>query len=178
MYNMKNACIILALLVLLLGCWFWTKTEVSTEPTAPAVGQDSRIVEPVEEDNVQRLANMINAVRKEHSLAPLRVSPVLNAAADGHAKNMAELNKLDHVLNGKSPSDRITKLGYRWTWCAENIAWNQQTLEKVMESWMNSAGHRKNILSPSAEEIGIGIVLSKKQEPYFCTVFAKPAKGN
>lgn len=153
-----------------LACWYLI--ESNTEPNGWVMSQDTG------ENDIQTLERMINDARKEHKLAPLKVSLVLNMAAEGHAKNMARQNKLDHVLDGKSPSDRITKLGYKWTWCAENIAWNQQTLEKVMEGWMNSAGHRANILSPKGEELGIGIVFSPKREPYYCTVFAKPAKGN
>lgn len=148
---------------------YWNLTEDNPEPVALVMGQ---------EEDCRLIAIAINDIRKKHSLAPLKVSPVLNTAAKDHAKNMAKQNKLDHVLDRKGPAERITKLGYNWTWCAENIAWNQRSVEQVMEGWMNSPGHRKNILSPSAEELGIGIVLSTKQEPYYCTVFAKPAKGN
>jgi uncharacterized protein YkwD len=47
--------------------------------------------------------------------------------------------------------------GYNWSWAGENIAMGQRTAEEVMNSWMNSSGHRSNILSSSFKEIGFGV---------------------
>ena len=51
-------------------------------------------------------------------------------------------------------SQRITAAGYSWNWCAENIAYGYTSVSSVMDGWMNSSGHRANILSTSARELG------------------------
>lgn len=163
----------------------WIITEFSSEnkhePGLVVTGQvdvPESVTNIGNEESVKTLHKMINDVRKERHLAPLKLSDVLNSAADRYAMLMASENTLSHDFNGHGdPGKRIKGFGYKWVWCAENIAFNQRTLNRVMESWMNSEGHRMNILSPKAEEIGIGIMLSRKQEPYYCTIFAKPAKG-
>jgi uncharacterized protein YkwD len=71
---------------------------------------------------------------------------------------MAARDYFDHTSpDGKDPGDRITAAGYQWTTYGENIARGQQTPAAVMDSWMNSPGHRANILNCSFKEIGLGV---------------------
>lgn len=82
----------------------------------------------------------------------------LETAALRHSQDMAAKGYFDHNSpDGRDPGDRITAAGYRWTTYGENIARGQQTPESVMEGWMNSPGHRDNILNCAFKEIGVGV---------------------
>lgn len=108
---------------------------------------------------------VLNAERDRHGLRPLRLHRRLSAAARRHARDMADQNYFDHTsLDGSSFVDRIRRAGYmrgasRWT-VAENIAWGsggQSTPRAIGRAWMNSPGHRANLLSSSYREIGVGV---------------------
>ena len=107
-----------------------------------------------------RVLELANQERAAHGLAPLAHSGELQAAARGYAGAMANGGFFAHNgPDGSTPSSRVEAAGYRgWNWVAENIAAGQRSPEQVMQSWMNSPGHRQNLLSPSAREIGIGHV--------------------
>jgi uncharacterized protein YkwD len=57
---------------------------------------------------------------------------------------------------------------------AENVAWNQQNAQSAVNSWMNSSGHRANILDPSLTEMGAAMTRSARGEPYWIQVFGSP----
>jgi len=121
----------------------------------------------------QKVLDLTNAERKKAGLEPLKVNAKLMALARDHSKNMAKQNKLDHTLDNKTPSQRMTDAGYNWSASAENIYWNATTPEQAVEGWMNSSGHKANILGKYTE-IGIGLAKSDKGEPYWTQVFGTP----
>ena len=90
----------------------------------------------------------------------LKVESHLELAAQKHAEDMANRNFFDHVNpDGLAPTDRIRNSGYPMTgsWATgENIAKGQPTAQDVMNSWMNSPGHKANILSSNFKELGVG----------------------
>ena len=70
---------------------------------------------------------------------------------------MASRRFFDHYnLSGESPFDRIEKTGYRYRAAAENIAAGQADPRAVVASWMQSAGHCANLMSPAFTETGVG----------------------
>ena len=97
---------------------------------------------------------------------------LLQAARD-HSANMARNSRLDHFLEGKSPSDRARAAGYASSGVAENIAWNQQSPTEVLKSWMSSSGHRANILNRGYTEIGIAVAVNSRGERYWTQVFGQ-----
>ncbi|CAM5343878.1 RNA polymerase sigma factor OS=Streptomyces glaucescens OX=1907 GN=SGLAU_30880 PE=3 SV=1 [Streptomyces glaucescens] len=100
----------------------------------------------------------MNEERAAAGCAPLTEDPQLNQAAQGHSEDMAARGFFDHTNpDGADPGRRTTAAGYAWSTYGENIARGQQTPEAVMESWMNSPGHRANILNCSFEDIGVGV---------------------
>jgi uncharacterized protein YkwD len=123
------------------------------------------------EAEVVRLTNL---ERTQRGLQPLRWNGQLNDAARGHAADMARQSRLAHVLDGQDPGDRIDTAGYRWASYGENIAVGYPTARAVVAGWMNSPGHRQNILNPSFTEIGIAAVSDDRGRPYSCQVFARP----
>ena len=101
---------------------------------------------------------LVNAERDGAGLDPYGWSPELYRAAQDHAQDMVDQGYFSHdSLDGRSFSDRAEEAGYPGFPRGENIAAGQQTPEQVMDSWMNSQGHRANILS-DADEIGVGLV--------------------
>jgi uncharacterized protein YkwD len=103
--------------------------------------------------------SIVNAERAQANCGPLTINNQLTAAAQGHSEDMATQNYFSHTsLDGSSAADRVTRAGYDWSMVAENIAAGQTTAAQVMTSWMNSPGHRANILNCSYTEIGIGHV--------------------
>jgi uncharacterized protein YkwD len=143
-------------------------------PTKPGT------VPPKEEFRIsaweQEVIDLTNAERKKEKLNPLKPSPILFAAARKHSLNMAKQDKLEHELDGKTPTDRMVAEGYKFMRTAENIAMGQRSPKQVVEGWMNSEGHRKNILTPELTEIGIGIEKNAKGQFYWTQNFGTPRK--
>ncbi|MGW2650169.1 sigma-70 family RNA polymerase sigma factor [Streptomyces sp. NPDC001393] len=122
-------------------------TPASTAPSAS---------EPT--DVVGQVVALVNKERAGAGCGPLTEDPQLQQAAQGHSDDMATRHFFDHTNpDGADPGQRITAAGYRWSTYGENIAQGQQTAASVMESWMNSPGHRANILNCSFKDIGVGV---------------------
>ncbi|HEY6737476.1 MAG TPA: CAP domain-containing protein [Actinopolymorphaceae bacterium] len=121
----------------------------SPEPTAPSKQEEL-------ENEVVRLTN---AERAEAGCEPLRVEGRVRDAARAHSADMAENDYFSHTSqDGRSPWDRMKQAGYDDP-AAENIAMGQPTPESVVEAWMDSDGHRANILNCDYEAIGVGVEL-------------------
>ncbi|MFF3916050.1 CAP domain-containing protein [Streptomyces sp. NPDC001852] len=118
----------------------------SPKPTATASGATARVVQ------------LVNAERAKVGCHPLTVNAELTRAAQAHSADMAAHRNMSHTgSDGSSPGDRITAAGYTWSAYGENIAYGYATPEQVMDGWMNSPGHRANILNCSYKEIGVGL---------------------
>jgi uncharacterized protein YkwD len=91
-------------------------------------------------------------------LPPVKGQAQLNAAATLHSTNMATRNFFAHndPLTGTNPGARIGAAGYSYSTWSENIAAGNSTAAATMGQWMNSSGHRTNILSGSVNELGVG----------------------
>lgn len=101
---------------------------------------------------------LTNAERAKVNCPALKSNTALNTAAQRHSADMAAKNFMGH--NGSDGSTlvaRIERAGYtRWTRAAENVAAGQQNAAAVVRSWMNSSGHRANILNCALRDIGVG----------------------
>lgn len=109
-----------------------------------------------------QVLRMVNAERAKENLAPYVRNELLDASALAHAKDMYERKYFAHESpEGDQPKDRVERTGYLdgllGYGVGENIARGQKTPREVMEAWMNSPGHRSNILHADFEEIGIGL---------------------
>lgn len=112
---------------------------------------------------------LINQERAQHGEAPLRPSPQLEAAAEGHCSEMIADDYFDHISpSGETPVDRIRMTGYipapsDGYIIGENLAWGTYDLstpQAIVEAWLASPGHLANILEDGYTETGIGIVAS------------------
>ncbi len=122
------------------------------------------------------LLKLTNAERKRAGLPALKLSSPLGQAAQKHAENMARKNYFSHTsLNGSSVGDRVKAQGYQYSYVGENIAAGKTTSAKTIQQWMNSSGHRKNILKRDYTEIGFGYAYNEKSKykHYWVQVFGK-----
>lgn len=118
---------------------------------------------------------LTNAERANHGMGPLSAEPRLTQAAQAHSDDMAARDYFDHAsLDGRQPADRVRATGYDYSRVAENIAAGQPTPAEVVEGWMNSPGHRANILTPELTQIGIGIAHGGSYRIYWTQVFGTP----
>ncbi len=104
--------------------------------------------------------DVINLVNNERLIEGLHIYSAddrLTDAARGHSEDMAINNYFSHTsLDGRVFYQRITDAGYVWNQCGENIAAGYSTPQAVVNGWMNSPGHRANILHTSFCDIGVG----------------------
>lgn len=91
--------------------------------------------------------------------APLRLDAALTSAALTHSRNMATLDFFDHTgKDGKDLRRRVEDAGYvGWQRLAENIAAGQRTARSVVDAWMKSAGHCRNIMNPDVVDLGVAV---------------------
>lgn len=108
-------------------------------------------------DFITGVVNLTNSFRAQNNLPPLIMNAQLNASAQGHTTDMALNDYFDHTgLNGSDIGDRIGATGYRYSYIGENIAAGYSTPEAVVNGWINSPGHRANMLNPNYKDIGVG----------------------
>jgi uncharacterized protein YkwD len=141
---------------------------------APVVGladpkPEEKKLELTEEE--KGVLDQTNAQRKAAGLSELVPNAKLFEAARGHSTNMAKQGRMSHVLDGRTHMDRAAAAGYPYLYLGENIAWNQQTPAHVVECWMQSSGHRANILSRNYTEIGIAVAVNERGERYWTQIF-------
>lgn len=114
-----------------------------------------------------------NEIRAEYGLDALIWNDTLAETAYKHSLDMSERGFFDHVNpDGETPFDRMKNAGISYTAAAENIAAGQSSPESVIEAWMNSPGHRKNILNPEFKELGAGFARGGQYGIYWTQNFA------
>ncbi|MBY6035741.1 LysM peptidoglycan-binding domain-containing protein [Fictibacillus nanhaiensis] len=103
-----------------------------------------------------QVSELVNEERQQAGLAPLTLDAELSHVAMAKAKDMIENNYFDHNSpTYGSPFDMMRSFGIDYTAAGENIAKGQTSPQSVMNDWMNSPGHRQNILSTSYDSIGV-----------------------
>ncbi|SCE64725.1 Uncharacterized conserved protein YkwD, contains CAP (CSP/antigen 5/PR1) domain [Micromonospora haikouensis] len=140
----------------------------SSAPATPRVA-----AAPGVSAQAQEVVNLVNAERAKAGCGALKIDDKLMAAAQAHSQDQADHRKMTHDgSDGSDVGERLDRAGYAWRAYGENVAWNQQTPAAVMDAWMNSPGHRANILNCSFTEIGVGVANSNG--PYWTQDFGTP----
>ena len=134
-----------------------------------------------------RALELVNEVRSRgarcgaHAFAPappVALSGTLGSVALGHAADMAEHDYFEHEdLTGQSPADRVRAVGYREKLVGENIAYGPETVDEVVQGWLDSPGHCENIMDPRFAEMGIGYATGRadaRRGLYWVQVLAAP----
>ncbi|MEU8780377.1 CAP domain-containing protein [Streptomyces sp. NPDC048637] len=140
----------------------WSKAHEGAKPAAkkspaPAASPSASKAAATASGATARVVELVNSERRKAGCSPLTVNAKLTKAAQDHSKDMADHKNMSHTgSNGSSPEDRITRAGYSWSSYGENVAYGYSSPESVMEGWMSSPGHKRNILDCSFKEIGVG----------------------
>lgn len=144
-------------------------------PVSVAIAQQpAAIAQATNTAIAQDLLRIVNAERQRVNAPPLVLSEKLTTAAQRHAQDMATSRRMSHTgSNGSTMRSRIDATQYTWSTIGENVAMGHPTAAAVMSAWMNSPGHRQNILNPAFTELGIGFATANGR-PYWVQVFARP----
>ncbi len=138
----------------------------TTPPPAPA--------DPIAEAEAEVL-RITNVERAKAGCSPLAANAALAKAARDHSADMAKNNYFSHTSqDGTQFSERISRAGYQWQGAGENIAKGQRTPAEVMTGWMNSAGHRANIVNCGFRDLGVGLAYSPNNTPLWTQDFGTP----
>ena len=120
---------------------------------------------------------LVNLERAQHSLPPLRVNIRLVADAKLQAAQIAETGVLDHViLSGPYPTPRVRAeaAGYAWNALGENLALGFTDAPSAVAAWMQSPGHRANILAGGYSETGVVLESDARGRLIFVQTFGAP----
>lgn len=115
---------------------------------------------------------IVNKERKANGLKPLTLNKELSNVATVKSQDMINKGYFDHTSpTYGSPLDMMKSFGISYKAAGENIAKDQKTPSEVMNSWMNSPGHRANIISPNFTELGVGVAKDSKGTIYWTQMF-------
>ena len=161
-------------LVLVAACGGATAGSVKPDDKGAATAIDRTPASAVGSAIVDRT----NSERARAGMPALQANAKLMHAAQIQADQMARAGKMAHSLPGSpypEPADRLAAAGYRWRTFGENVAWNQRDANAVMALWMNSSGHRANILSADFTEMGAAVSYDAARHAFYVQVFARPS---
>ncbi|RMH74195.1 MAG: CAP domain-containing protein [Gemmatimonadetes bacterium] len=162
--------------------WLWIVFVLASVGCDPSDTTPSGTSDPVDNAEFQPLIEdeiltYTNNYRAQHGLNPLYMREDVRTVARQHSLDMLDRNFFDHTNpDGESPADRLKNAHISYTAWAENIALNSGATDPastVMNQWINSEGHRLNILNTAVTHIGIGVV--RAGETYYYTqLFMRP----
>ncbi|HUU82461.1 MAG TPA: CAP domain-containing protein [Phycisphaerae bacterium] len=123
-----------------------------------------------------RILELVNQERVQAGLAALAHNAVLEAQATQYACEMIHYEYFSHInpFTGTELEDRTAEFGYVYVWIGENLAAGQPTPEEAFDGWMNSEGHRDNILHPGFTELGVGVRTGGDYGIYWVQEFGTP----
>lgn len=126
------------------------------------------------------LLQLTNTERARAGISALCLDARLGLAARRHAEDMARNNYFSHTgHNGSSASERVGMTGYAYSWTGENISAGRADAAATVQSWMNSRGHRQNILRAEYTQVGFGYAYdpTSTYRHYWVQVFGTPREG-
>ena len=143
-------------------------SETTQKPAAPTVNKAAGSYEA-------QVADLVNQERAAQGLPALKYNAELSKVAEAKAADLRDKNYFSHTSpTYGSPFDMMKSFGIRYTAAGENIAKGYTTPAAVMNGWMNSPGHKANILNSSFTEIGVGYVSGDNGAGYWVQMFIRP----
>lgn len=119
----------------------------------------------------EQVVDLVNKERAKEGLAPLTIDTGLEQAALVRSREI-QTNFSHTRPNGSSFATAVAEAGVTYRRTGENIAWGQKTPEAVVNAWMNSEGHRANIMNVNFSRIGVGYLTNASGTPYWTQLFA------
>jgi len=121
---------------------------------------------------IREVVDLVNAERAKEGLSPLTLDTKVSAAAQVRAKECEQ--SFSHTRpNGSSFATALKEQNVSYRNAGENIAWGQRSPEAVMNAWMNSSGHRANIMNANFTTIGVGYYQNANGTNYWCQLFTR-----
>ena len=130
------------------------------------------------------MIEMTNAFRLENKLGKVRFSTALTRTARTYAAFLAKNNVFSHTADNRGVGDRAAASGYEWCTIGENLAMNLDSrgfetralARETVEGWINSPGHRENLLGEHYTDVGVGVVQAPDSNPKYIIVqvFGRP----
>ena len=148
--------------------------NVPNQPEVPELPEETPEVTPEVQDQAYayglRITELVNEHRAAAGLAPVTYSAQLSKAAQVRAVEIEQ--SFSHTRpDGRYFSTVFAEHGISYRYSGENIAWGQKSPEEVVTAWMNSAGHRANILNAKFTELGVGYRQNARGVNYFTQLF-------
>lgn len=123
----------------------------------------------------KEVVRLVNVERQKNGLNPLELDAELSRVARIKSQDMATKGYFSHTSpTYGSPFDMMKQFGIKYSAAGENIAMGQPSAEAVVKAWMNSEGHRANILSKNFTKIGVGYYKGSNGSPYWTQMFTRP----
>jgi len=127
---------------------------------------------PETSSEISQVINLTNKERAAQGLSPLKSDSQLNKLAQIKAEDMARNGYFSHTSpTYGSAFDMMNTYGISYKTAGENIAKGQKNAHTVMDGWMNSSGHRENILNSFYSEIGVGYAVDSRGTTYWVQLF-------
>jgi uncharacterized protein YkwD len=158
--------------------------ETHSEKVSPG---NTAVSDPKTTPNLDQVKEQIfkstNKFRTEEKRGELKMNDKLSSAAQSFADYLARTDEFSHTANSKEPWQRTSETGYKHCIIAENIAYEYDSdgfstealASALIEGWKKSPGHRKNMLDPDVQEIGVGVAHSNKTGRYYAVQdFGRP----
>lgn len=148
-----------------------TPTKVTKPTKSPTPTKTPEQVTAAKQtDFAKEVLRLVNVERSKAGLQALSTTSALQNAADKRAKEI--VSSFSHTRpNGTSFTTVLKEYSISYRAAGENIAWGQKTPAQVMDAWMNSSGHRANILGSQFGKVGIGVYKDAKGVYYWTQVF-------
>lgn len=122
-----------------------------------------------------RVIELVNVQRAKVGLQPIKANWQVSRVARYKSQDMINKGYFSHTSpTYGSPFTMMESFGIKFSAAGENIAMGQTTPEAVMNGWMNSPGHRSNILNPTYTELGVGLAKDSSGRCYWTQMFIKP----
>lgn len=157
----------------------WVSAAVDTvdgaaKVVAPAhrIDAPTTTAAPTQNTLAGAVVTLLNTERARRGLAPYADQPQVAAAAQAHSADMAAHRNMSHTgSDGSNAGDRLTANGFTWRAWGENIAAGQPTAQDVVTAWINSTGHRPQMLG-SYSYVGVGVAAAADGTLYWTLVVA------
>ncbi len=157
--------------------------EQTSALTASETEQPEQPEENTETTAEAFLIEQTNEYRAQYNLKPLKENEKLNEVCRKFAEVMARTSRMSHYADGRSPGSRVRSAGYVWSSVAENIAYrwdresltNEQYARATLNQWINSSGHRRNLLNSQNIECGAAFATNPQTGKTFAVmIYARP----
>lgn len=144
-----------------------TPTQTAPDPTPPTTPPTSA---PSNEGAA--VVDLLNAERARRGLAAVSIHPLVTEAAQLHSDDQVANRNMSHTgSDGSNPGHRLDRVGFNWRGWAENVGAGHRTPAVIFDGWMNSTGHRNNMLG-NYRYIGVAVAESSDGTKYWTMVLA------